>query len=214
MIYPCQTPVNGSPSHCHCVGCNRQVERATSTVMAIKSTQPQQQHGDMATPLIQKVSLFDRKISSELKRGTATSPHQRPGTYAITSRTRPIHITMEERAHRRREVQDQNQSETYYSNATWRMYHRITKYRVDHPVPDCYYHSITSTTKGTTMTNLNTDTVGAVRTHSNGTTSMTSGRYDVQETRTTGTDNIDLDENDFVNELNDEHSMMFELDMS
>lgn len=106
-----------------------------------------QRHDDGATPNRRMVELIDLEGPSELPLRPATTrrPRGKPPVISSSSSSssrsssRPIPISMDEQRHRHRELQDMAEAESFYAKATWRMYRRITKYRMDHPLPDCYF---------------------------------------------------------------------------
>ena len=177
MIFPCQQITSkhpASPRHCHCVTCHQnQVETGTTTQIKLRKTVSSHDDDD-ATPNPRVVTLIDVEGFRELPLRPAATTRQPPlrGRSTVTTRSssrsssallrssaRPIPISMEEQRHRYRELQDMAEAESFYAKATWRMYRRITNYRLDHPLPDCYFDqdddddAMTTTTTTTSQPN-------------------------------------------------------------
>jgi hypothetical protein len=217
MIYPCQILLkNGSPSNCHCVECKHQIEKGTTSMVLLK-TAP---HRDNVTPNHQKLKLMDFEVSSEYADGllplrTPTLQRRREvssSKSSARSSSLPIPISMDEQRHRCRELQDMAEAESFYANATWRMYRRITKYRMDHPLPDCYFNDRDEIPKHTD---------DHYKVYSDDATAATAD----PSIASTSNDSKGLTEkfehDDFTNRPSqdkdiedDDHCMMFELDLS
>lgn len=231
MIYPCHTLLkNGSPSDCHCVGCKHQVEKGT-TSMVLRKTEPPR---DSVTPNLRKLKLIDLDISSEfadkllpLRSTTITRQRREVSTSISTARSRslPIPTSMDEQRQRHREQQDIAEAESFYANATWRMYRRITKHRIDHPLPDCYFNNNGELQKDDVDQNTayNDDPVAAT---------VATSDQSVDSATTDSTSRCErivrheIDDDDIApfhrsqcikdteDDNDDEHCMMFELDLS
>jgi hypothetical protein len=113
---------------------------------------------------------------------------------------------MEEQIHRTREMQDIADAKSFYDSATWRMYRRITKYRQDHPLPDGYFSNNDEASKkaDNNSSNIHAISVGAT---SKSFPSRKDGLIREDESK------IPLQNKD-VDDEDDEHCMMFELDLS
>ena len=121
---------------------------------------------------------------------------------------------MDEQRHRVREQRDMAEAESFYANATWRMYRRITKYRRDHPLPDCYFHDNDEIIRKETddhSTAVNDDPKAVTAARSDQSSTDFKGLIEkfVHDDETNATSqNNDTDGED------DEHCMIFELDLS
>jgi hypothetical protein len=78
---------------------------------------------------------------TKTKRATkVTNTINVPLSFSSQSQSRPIITSKTEQFHRYCDLIDTIEDEKLYTNATWRMYHRIIKYRNHHPLPEMYYN--------------------------------------------------------------------------
>jgi hypothetical protein len=73
------------------------------------------------------------------------------------SASRPIRRTPQEKNRLQMEDKMMIASEMEYDHATWRMYHRIMKYRQKCPLPDSYYDEVSSRKNHNNNSNNNSD---------------------------------------------------------
>lgn len=177
-------------------------------------------HRDNVTPNQNPLKLIDFEVSSEytdelLPLRTPILQQRREVSSSSKSSARsnslPIPVSMDEQRHRRRELQDIAEAESFYANATWRMYRRITKYRMDHPLPDCYFNDKNEIPKQTDD-------------HYNAYSDVATVAMSDQSVDCTSTDAVSPKEKIEQNFTNipsqnkdiedDDHYMMFELDLS
>lgn len=194
---------------------------------------------DDDTPNRRLVGLIDFEVSSEFTSGilpqrtVRTRQRREPTSLSALSlnsssrprsHSRPIPISMDEQIHRHRELQDMAEANSFYANATWRMYRRITKYRIDHPLPDCYFEDkddVISQSDDHQYANHDSDpTVTAVITPDQSigdtiTSSMIGNKKgkDHEDTNPSARPFSSFPQNDDLDD-DDEHCMMFELDLS
>ena len=133
---------------------------------------------------------------------------------------------MDEQRHRHRELQDMAEAESFYANATWRMYRRITKYRMDHPLPDRYFNdneelncdsygnesnddpTVTSVT--TSDQTISGARIASMKVGENGTDSEDASAATRPFNPILQSDTLDNDDDD----EKEDHCKMFELDLS
>jgi hypothetical protein len=103
-------------------------------------------------------------------------------------------------------MQDIAEAESFYDSATWRMYRRIMKYRQNHPLPDSYFSNNDEASKqaDNNSSNFHAISVGA---NAKSFPSRKDGLICEDESK------IPLQNKD-VDDKDDEHCMMFELDLS
>jgi hypothetical protein len=187
---------------------------------------------DDDTPNRRLVNLIDFQVSSEFASGILRQRNTRTrqcnelsSSSALTSSlsrprsdSRPIPITMDEKIHRYRELQDMAEAESFYANATWRMYRRITKYRIDHPLPDCYFEDVMSQSDDLLYTNNDDSSVVTPDQTIENTviTSMISDHKckDHEDSHPSARPFNSFPQQVTSLEDDDEHCMMFELDLS